>query len=297
MISLSYVSDFAQYLINTKKCSDNTYQSYMRDINKFVCYFSNAGISSVIHLDKNEIVSYITYLKTSRASDNTLMRVLASLRCYYGFLQKKGIIEDNPVISIKVVNNDKHLPEVLTQKEVMLLLSQPNGNDYKSLRDKAMLELMYATGIKVSELIELNVSDVNLAVGILNLHTEKHERIIPIYSDALKSLAYYINNVRPAVMFNSEDDILFTNMSGQPLSRQGFWKIVKSYAHKANITKEITPVTFRHSFATHLLENGADLKDIQQMLGHSDISTTSIYAQLVKNKYTVSYKKFHPLAK
>jgi integrase/recombinase XerD len=179
----------------------------------------------------------------------------------------------------------------------MLLLSQPKGNDFRSVRDKAMLELMYATGIKVSELIDLRVTDINITVGVLNLRTEKHERIIPIYSDALQSLSFYISKVRPAVIYNANDDILFTNMSGQSLSRQGFWKIVKSYAKKANITKEITPVTFRHSFATHLLENGADLKDIQQMLGHSDISTTNIYAQLVKNKYAVTYKKFHPLAK
>ncbi len=294
---MSYVSDFSQYLTNVKKCSDNTYQSYMRDINKFVCYFNDAGKKYTEKLKNTDIVNYITHLKNSRTSDNTIMRVLASLRCYYGFLQKQGVLEESPVKNIRVVNNDKHLPEVLTQKEVMLILSQPKGDDFKSARDKAMLELMYATGIKVTELIELNLSDVNLTVGILHLHSEKHERVIPIYSDALKSLSYYINNVRPAVIYNSSDDVLFTNMSGQPLSRQGFWKIVKSYAVKANITKDITPVTFRHSFATHLLENGADLKDIQQMLGHSDISTTSVYAQLVKNKYAVSYKKFHPLAK
>lgn len=292
------MADFSLFLANTKKCSDNTYQSYMRDINKFSCYFSELGKKNIATLKKNDIIGYISHLKTTRTSDSTVMRVLASLRCYYGFLQKSGLMEgENPVKGVKVVNNEKRLPEVLTQKEVMLILSQPDGNDFKSARDKAMLELMYATGIKVSELIELTLSDVNLSVGILHLHSEKHERIIPIYSDALKSLTYYITNVRPAVIYSSKEDTLFTNMSGQPLSRQGFWKIVKSYAEKANITKEITPVTFRHSFATHLLENGADLKDIQQMLGHSDISTTNVYAQLVKNKYAISYKKFHPLAK
>lgn len=294
---MSYMADFSVYLTDVKKCSDNTYQSYMRDINKFLCYFAEEGKKYSEKLIKSDIINYISHLKSTRTSDNTLMRVLASLRCYYGFLQKKGLLDENPVKGVKVVNNDKKLPEVLTQKEVMLLLSQPDGSNFKSARDKAMLELMYATGIKVSELIELTINDINLSVGILHLHNEKHERIIPIYSEALKSLTYYINNVRPAVIYDSDDEVLFTNMSGQPLSRQGFWKIVKSYAEKANITKEITPVTFRHSFATHLLENGADLKDIQQMLGHSDISTTNVYAQLVKNKYAISYKKFHPLAK
>ena len=176
-------------------------------------------------------------------------------------------------------------------------MSQPSDGDYKSIRDKAMLELLYATGIKVSELTDLTVSDVNIQIGILNLKKAKNERIIPIYPAAVKTLQNYIVNVRPIIVTDRKENRLFTNMSGEPLSRQGFWKIVKFYAQKANIKKEITPHTLRHSFAAHLLENGADLKDIKEMLGHSDISTTQIYAQLMKNKYALDYKKFHPLAR
>ena len=192
---------------------------------------------------------------------------------------------------------EKKLPEILSGKEVLNLLSQPSDSDYKSIRDRAMLELLHATGIKVSELTELEISDVNIQIGILNLKNAKNERIIPIYPAAVKTLQNYIINVRPIIVTDRKENRLFTNMSGEPLSRQGFWKIVKFYAQKANIKKEITPHTLRHSFAAHLLENGADLRDIKEMLGHSDISTTQIYAQLMKNKYTLDYKKFHPLAK
>ncbi len=292
---MTYITDFSSYLLNVKKCSENTYQSYIRDINNFIKYFS--GGKTPEHLTSSDISLYISYLKDKKFSDSTLSRVLASIRCFYGFLQKNNKISANPVENIKINKTEKHIPEALSQKEIILLLAQPNGDDFKSQRDKAMLELMYATGIKVSELIDLTLSDINLSVGILHLHGSKNERIIPIYSSALKTLENYINKVRPIVIFNNNEERLFTNMSGQPLSRQGFWKIVKSYAKQADIKKEITSLTFRHSFATHLLENGADLRDVQQMLGHSDISTTNVYAQLVKNKYALSYKKFHPLAK
>ena len=189
------------------------------------------------------------------------------------------------------------MPGILDSKQIMLLLSQPDGDNYKSIRDKAMLELLYATGIKVSELISLTVSDVNLQIGILHTHGGKNERIIPIYPTAAKHLGEYISSVRPALVQSEEEDRLFTNMNGQPMSRQGFWKIIKYYADKAGIKEEITPHTLRHSFAAHLLENGAQLKDIKEMLGHSDISSTQIYAQFIKNKYVQSYAKFHPLAK
>ena len=160
-----------------------------------------------------------------------------------------------------------------------------------------MLELLYATGIKVSELIDLTLSNINLQIGILHLHTNKNERIVPMYTAAVKTVASYLANVRPAIVTDESEDRLFTNMNGQPMSRQGFWKIIKHYAEKAGIKKDITPHTLRHSFAAHLLENGAQLKDIKEMLGHSDISSTQVYAQFVKNKYTVAYAKYHPLAK
>ncbi len=292
---MTYIADFSSYLLNVKKCSNNTYQSYIRDINAFVKYFEASKKPE--ELNERDVTDYISYLKDKKFSSSTLSRVLASIRCFYGFLQKNKVISLNPVEKLKLNQTEKHVPEALSQKEIMLLLAQPNGNDFKSQRDKAMLELMYATGIKVSELIDLTISDINLSVGILHLRNNKNERIIPIYPNALKTLENYINKIRPIVIYNNNEEKLFTNMSGQALSRQGFWKIVKSYAKQADIKKEITSLTFRHSFATHLLENGADLKDVQQLLGHSDISTTNVYAQLVKNKYAISYKKFHPLAK
>lgn len=292
---MTYIADFSSYLLNVKKCSNNTYQSYLRDVNAFISHFS--AYKKPEDMIERDIIDYISFLKEKKFSASTLSRVLASIRCFYGFLQKNHHIDKNPVEKLKLNNCEKHVPEALSQKEIMLLLAQPNGDDFKSQRDKAMLELMYATGIKVSELIELTISDINLSVGILHLRNNKSERIIPIYPNALKTLEHYITKVRPVVIYNSNEEKLFTNMSGQSLSRQGFWKIVKAYAKQADIKKEITSLTFRHSFATHLLENGADLKDVQHLLGHSDISTTNVYAQLVKNKYAISYKKFHPLAK
>lgn len=298
MVNLKdYCVDFKLYLQQTKKCSDNTFKSYMRDLGQFIEYFKNTKIRDAAKISANHIREYIDYLSTHGKSQSTEMRVMATLRCYFGFLMRSGIIRQNPVTDIKSVSIQKKMPEILTNKEVLHLLSQPKGNDFKSCRDKAILELMYATGIKVSELVDLKLSDLNLEIGILHLHSDKHERIIPIYPGAVKTIAHYIEFVRPSVVYDINEDRLFTNMSGQPLSRQGLWKLVKGYASQANIDKEITPHTFRHSFAAHLLENGAQLNDIQKMLGHSDISTTNIYAQVVKNKYALAYKKYHPLAK
>lgn len=288
---------FEDYLKNEKKSSNNTLESYMRDVEQFLSYCSANGITKIQKVDSVVTQRYYEYLTVMGKSQSTIVRVSASLRCLFRYLVKNGVCTSSPVVSFKIKNTEKKLPEILTDKEVLKLLAQPSGSDYKSIRDKAMLELLYATGIKVSELIELSVSDVNLQIGILNLSNFKNERIVPIYPAAVRSLQNYIFNVRPAIISNMEDERLFTNMSGEPLSRQGFWKIVKFYAAKAEINKDITPHTLRHSFAAHLLENGANLNDIKEMLGHSDISTTQIYAQIMKNRYTQDYKKFHPLAR
>ena len=269
----------------------------MRDFLQFAEYCKNIRVKDTAKVTGEHILKYLQYLEAAGKSHATEMRVLATLRCYFGFLMRSGIIRTNPMTGIKTGKVQKKIPEILTDKEVLLLLSQPNGSDFKSCRDKAILELMYATGIKVTELVDLRVNDLNLTIGILHLHSDKHERIIPIYPEAVKVISHYINNVRPSVVFDINEERLFTNMSGQPLSRQGLWKLVKGYAVQANIAKDITPHTFRHSFAAHLLENGAQLNDIQKMLGHCDISTTNIYAQVVKNKYALAYKKYHPLAR
>ena len=291
------ISLFEDYLRNEKKSSKNTLESYLRDVGQFSAYCDMNGINDLSSVDTLVVQKFFEYLTVIGKSNATATRFAASLRCFYIFLNKKSIVDSNPLTGIKIKSEEKKLPEILTGKEVLNLLAQPSGTDYKSIRDKAMLELLYATGIKVSELIELEVSDVNLQIGILNLRNGKNDRIIPIYPAAIRTLQSYIVNVRPVILNNLSETRLFTNMSGEKLSRQGFWKIVKFYAQKAKINKEITPHTLRHSFAAHLLENGADLKDIKEMLGHSDISTTQVYAQLMKNKYALDYKRFHPLAK
>lgn len=292
-----FISSFEQYLTNEKKSSKNTLESYLRDVGQFLSYCEMNGIKNIERVDSVVIERYFEYLTVMGKSQSTITRVAASTRCFFTYLVKASVCESNPVTAVKLRTVDKKLPEILTGKEVLNLLAQPSGQDYKSIRDKAMLELLYATGIKVSELVELNVSDINLQIGILNLQRSKNERIVPIYPAAIKTLRTYIYNVRPAVINDVSEERLFTNMNGEALSRQGFWKIVKYYADKAKINKSITPHTLRHSFATHLLENGADLKDIKDMLGHADISTTQVYTQLMKNKYASDYKKFHPLAR
>ena len=297
LIVQDLVFGFENYLKTEKKSSKNTLDSYLRDIGQFSSYCKVNGIKKATKIDSQVVAVYFDYLVSLGKSSSTVSRVCASLRCFFTFLHKKGYIENIPTLSVKAKSTEKKLPEILTGKEVLSLLSQPTGTDYKSIRDKAMLELLYATGIKVSELIELEISEINLQIGLLNLKSSKNERIIPIYPAAVKTLETYILNVRPAITNSPDEEKLFTNMSGEKLSRQGFWKIVKYYAEKANINKDITPHTLRHSFAAHLLENGASLKDIKDMLGHADISTTQVYAQLMKNKYVQDYSKFHPLAK
>ena len=297
LIVQDLVFGFETYLKTEKKSSKNTLESYLRDIGQFSSYCKINGIKKASKMDAQLINKYFDYLYSCGKSGATVSRVCASLRCFFNYLVKQDIIDKAPVLSVKQSGSEKKLPEILTGKEVLSLLAQPTGTDYKSIRDKAMLELLYATGIKVSELIELEISEINLQIGLLNLKSSKNERIIPIYPAAVKTLETYIFNVRPAIISSPGEQKLFTNMSGEKLSRQGFWKIVKYYAEKANINKDITPHTLRHSFAAHLLENGASLKDIKDMLGHADISTTQVYAQLMKNKYVQDYSKFHPLAK
>lgn len=290
------ISEFKAYLLNVKKSSPNTVESYLRDINQYSDYLKTSG-KDIINSDAAMLRGYLDYLTMLGKSESTKTRIIASIRCFYKFLISSGERSENPADGIKLKKAEKKLPGILDSNEIVLLLSQPDGTDYKSRRDKAMLELLYATGIKVSELIELTVTDVNLQIGLLHLHNEKKERIVPMYPGAVKAVANYLVNVRPVIVTDSAEDKLFTNMNGQPMSRQGFWKIIKHYAETAGIKKDITPHTLRHSFAAHLLENGAQLKDIKEMLGHSDISSTQVYAQFIKSKYTSAYAKFHPLAK
>ena len=291
-----YIAEYKTYLLNVKKSSSNTVESYIRDVHQYSEYCTSLT-KSPEKMNSDDFHGYLDFLAVLGKSEATKTRILASLRCFYKFLISIGVCEENPTEAVKIRRTEKKLPGILDSNEITLLLSQPDGTDYKSRRDKAMLELLYATGIKVSELIELTVSNVNLQIGILHLHNEKKERIVPMCPAAIKAISSYIVTVRPVIVTDQGEDRLFTNMNGQPMSRQGFWKIIKHYAEKAGIKKDITPHTLRHSFAAHLLENGAQLKDIKEMLGHSDISSTQVYAQFVKSKYTTAYAKYHPLAK
>lgn len=288
---------FKQYLINEKKSSKNTVESYIRDLSQFSEYCTSLKIYTPQKVKTETVNSYLEHLTKVGKSDATKARITASIRAFFRYLISIDAAAENPVDSAVKNRVTKKLPGVLDSAEVVRLLSQPSGDDYKSIRDKAMLELLYATGIKVSELLELRVYDFNLQLAILHLQGGKKERIIPIYPAAVKSVSNYLLNVRPAIVLEPNQDKLFTNMNGAPMSRQGFWKIIKHYAAEAGIDEDITPHTLRHSFAAHLLENGARLQDIKEMLGHSDISSTQIYAQFIKNKYTSNYAKFHPLAK
>ncbi len=289
-----YLSEYGNFLSNVKKVSNNTFSAYMHDIKAFSAYCDSKKIKTPSKVTAKTLSNYIFELNMSPA---TTTRVTASIKNYFKFLTADGIISENPASGLKTKKAVQKLPDVLETSEILKLLAQPSGSDYKSIRDKAMLELLYATGIKVTELIELKLSDLNLQVGIINMRGAKKERIVPIYPEAAAHLGYYVSEVRPIIVQNRKEDRLFTNMSGVPMSRQGIWKIIKYYAEKAGIDKDITPHTLRHSFATHLLENGASLNDIKDMLGHADISSTQIYAQFVRNKYVKSYAKFHPLAK
>lgn len=293
----AYIAEFEIYLKEIKKSSGNTSESYIRDIKQFALYCDTLGLKSISAVNSDNISGYIEQLGRAGKSAATATRVLASLRCYFAFLQAQGLVSESPVNGIKRSKSEKKLPEILTPQEVSLLLAQPDCNEIKGCRDKAMLELLYATGIKVSELIALKITDINLQIGILHLHTEKNERVVPMYHEAIKALVNYCENVRNLVVIDGSVTELFTNMNGQPLTRQGVWKIIKHYAEKADIKKDITPHTIRHSFAAHLLENGAPLKDIQEILGHSDVSSTQIYAQLMRSRYAQNYKKYHPMAR
>ena len=291
-----YQNEFEYYLTDSKGVSSNTFESYMRDVSKFVRYLEMMNISGVESVDRAVIDDYIAYCENNGKSAATVTRSVASVRCYYKFLMSKGIVDSNPALGIKSKPSNKKLPQILTSREIDLLLSQADPVDAKGCRDKAMLELLYATGIRVSELINLNVDDINYEVGIIRCVGSKGERIIPVYQTAMMSVKMYVQRVRYLTVVDDNEKSLFVNMNGQRMSRQGFWKIIKQYSKQAGIRKDITPHTLRHSFAAHLLENGAQLKDIQEMLGHSDISSTQVYAQMMKNRFSNVYNKYHPKA-
>ena len=288
------IQSFIQYLHNTKKSSGNTEVSYERDLKKLDQFLREQGIDDVTQVTATNLNSYMLYMERRRLAPSTVSRSVASIRAFYQYLVKIKEISENPSESLHPPKVEKKMPEILTVEEVDLLLAQPKGNTPKGMRDRAMLELLYATGIRVSELIHLELSDVNLQLGFLTCRESGRERMVPFGSVAKKALQAYLTEARPGFVKEEDCPLLFTNCSGKVMSRQGFWKILKGYAGAAGIQADITPHTLRHSFAAHLLQNGADLKSLQEMLGHSDISTTQIYVKASGNKIRDVYTKAHP---
>lgn len=288
---------YFEYLENEKKVSENTLLSYKRDIIAFSEFLEQKCISEG-SASGTVILDYMMSLQKAGKSASTVSRSLASIRSFYRYLQNNGEISNDPTLNLHSLKIEKKLPEVLTSQEVEVLLNQPNVRDAKGCRDKAMLELLYATGMRVTEMIELKMFDVDMDVGYINCMQGKKFRVIPVYSIAKKAVKAYIDTARESLLKGREDvDNLFVNCSGSKMTRQGFWKIIKQYAAAANIKKEITPHTLRHSFATHLLENGADIRSVQEMLGHSDISSTQVYESVLKKHLKDVYKSSHPRAR
>lgn len=296
MLNSECIELFESFLKNEKKASANTLSSYMRDIHQFAAYQENNVGSPISDASEEELAEYIEHLRQAGKSVATVSRNIASLKNLYSYLTLNRMIERNPSTKLVPEKSTQKLPQILTSKEVDLLLAQPECIDAKGYRDRAMLELLYATGIRVTELIDLNISDVNLAEGVIRCHSRDKERYIPMYPKAVKALSDYLELVRPQMIAMPDEEALFVNVGGERMSRQGFWKLIKHYQKKAKIEKEITPHTLRHSFAAHLLENGADIHAIQEMLGHADISSTQVYSQLVKKQLKDVYNMAHPRA-
>ncbi len=291
------IDEYLTYLENDKKVAENTLESYRRDVLKYEKYLGEQRIGGVKNCNNTVVLNYLLSMQKQGMAASSISRSLAALRSLYRFLLQKQYIAKDPTASIHGFKAEKRLPQILTCQEVEILLDQPQCKDFKGYRDKAMLEILYATGMRVSELISLHVTDVNLSVGYINCSHRGQTRVIPIYSIAKTAIREYLDRGRNKLPKIQDEDILFLNQNGAKLSRQGFWKIIKAYKEQAGIRREITPHTLRHSFAIHLLENGADLKSIQEMLGHIDISSTQVYAQIVKNRLLDVYGSTHPRAK
>lgn len=292
----TYIEEFSGYLQEEKKVSTNTLESYKRDIAQYVQYLEQVHIDDLLGIDGKVIGAYLEHLQQSGKASSTISRTLASIRSFYRYLREQNLLENDPTASLHAFKLEKKFPQILTNKEVELFLEQPVCNDAKGCRDKAMLELLYATGIRVSELISLNLSDLNLDMSYIRCFSKGKERIIPLYPVAVEALQLYLDKARKLLVTEQQEAALFVNCNGSRLTRQGFWKIVKLYQNKAHLKKEITPHTLRHSFAAHLLENGADLQSLKEMLGHADASSTQMYAKLVRKKLKDVYQKAHPRA-
>ncbi len=276
-IMLSDIASFVEYLREVKKTSKNTEISYQRDLLQMYAYLESQGITEVAKVTKTSLNSYILYLEKQGKATTTISRVLASIKAFFHYEFSMGNIKRDPAELLKAPKIEKKAPTILSEQEIEALMAQPNGRNAKEIRDKAMLELLYATGIRVSELIHLELKDLNMSVGFITCRDEQKERMVPFGKQAKKALTDYLEEGRDILVKGGESPWLFTNCSGQPMSRQGFWKIIKFYGDKAGIKSDITPHSIRHSFAAHLLKSGADIHAVQTILGHSDSATTQMY--------------------
>lgn len=288
------INDFIEYLHNEKNTSGNTEVSYQRDLKKMAAYFEKQGIAHADEVTESDLKAYVSEMHSADFAASTISRNIASIRALFHYLFKKGVVSEDPSENLRAPRIEKKMPEILTVQEVDRLLSQPNPHTGKGIRDKAMMELLYATGMRVSELLALKTEDVNLSFGYVICHDNGKERVIPIGNVSRDMLQKYMDEARDFFVKNQRESALFTNCSGKPMSRQGFWKVLKGYAESAGIHKDITPHTLRHSFAVHMLQNGADIKSVQEMLGHSDISSTQMYLGLDTVKMRDVYMKAHP---
>ena len=288
------IEEFTAYLRDEKNTSKNTELSYQRDLKKLAAYLTDKGISRPEEVTETDLRTYLGGMKEENFAASTISRNIASIRALFYYLFKTGRIPTDPAENLKPPKVERKTPEFLTVQEVDRLLRQPDLNTYKGIRDRAMLELIYATGMRVSELLHLTISDLNLVMGYVVCHDNGRERIIPIGNVSKEMLAQYIDKTRSHFLKDTREQALFTNCSGKPMSRQGFWKVLKGYAESAGIQRDITPHTLRHSFAVHMLQNGADVKSVQEMLGHSDISSTQMYLSVEAVKMRDVYMKAHP---
>jgi len=289
------IDQYIQYIHNEKNTSYNTEVSYKRDLQRMAKYLNSNGVDDVTKVTSTNLNSYMLFLEKENHPSTTISRYVAAMRSFFKYLHNENVIADEPTKALKAPKVEKKFPEVLTIDEMVKLLEQPGDATPKDLRDKAMLELLYATGIRVTELITLKVTDVNLDMGFITVKQDEYrERTVPFGDEAKKAIGNYLKNGRDALVKGKDTDTLFTNCQGGTMSRQGFWKLIKFYGEAAGIKRELTPHTFRHSFAEHLVSNGADLRAVQEMLGHADISSTQVYAKINANRLRAEYKKAFP---